>query len=405
MKRTEVEAILRGVTHGVREYMGEIVAPLIARNVELERRLAALEARPAPAAGRDGVNGKDADPLAIAAELAPELERIVADHVARLTPAAGKDGTPGVAGKDGPAGRDGLNGKDADPAAIAAELAPELERIVAEHVARLPVPAAGKDGAPGRDGIAGKDADPAAIAAQLAPELDRIVAEHVARLPVPAAGKDGAAGRDGVAGKDADPAAIAAELERIVAEHVARLPVPDAGKDGTPGRDGIAGKDADPAAIAAQLAPELERIVVDHIARLPVPVAGKDGVPGEAGRDGKDGRDGRDGKDADMTIAVELVRNEMARQIAALDKVKGDPGVSLVDRGVYKTGETYQPMNVATFGGSLWIAQEETAAKPGESKAWRLAVKCGRDGRDADPKEIARAVADAVARMKAEDAL
>lgn len=394
MKRSEVEAIMRGVTHAVREYLGEVIAPLAARNEELERRLAAVEARPAPA-GRDGRDGKDADPAAIAAQLAPELEHIVADHIARLpVPAAGKDGAPGQAGrdgadgKDGVAGRDGVNGKDADPAAIAAQLAPELERIVADHVARLPVPAAGKDGAPGKDGQDGKDG---------------------------VAGKDGPAGRDGVNGKDADPAAIAAqlapELERIVADHVARLPVPAAGKDGAPGKDGAAGrdgtngKDSDPAAIAAQLAPELERVVADHVARLPVPAAGKDGAPGAAGRDGKDGRDGRDGKDADMNIAVELVRNEMARQIAALDKVKGDPGVSLVDRGVYKPGETYQPMNVATFGGSLWIAQEETNAKPGESKAWRLAVKCGRDGRDADPKDIARTVAETIARMKGEGTL
>lgn len=55
----------------------------------------------------------------------------------------------------------------------------------------------------------------------------------------------------------------------------------------------------------------------------------------------------------------------------------------VIDRGVFKHGNTYKQGDAVTWGGSLWIAQEQTADKPGEpaSKGWRLAVKKGRDAK------------------------
>lgn len=55
----------------------------------------------------------------------------------------------------------------------------------------------------------------------------------------------------------------------------------------------------------------------------------------------------------------------------------------MIDRGVFKHGSTYKPGDAVTWGGSLWIAQEPTADKPGEpgAKGWRLAVKKGRDAK------------------------
>lgn len=55
-------------------------------------------------------------------------------------------------------------------------------------------------------------------------------------------------------------------------------------------------------------------------------------------------------------------------------------------RGVYKHGETYQPGNFATFGGSVWACTSKTADPPGgtpANPAWTLAVRRGSDGRDA----------------------
>lgn len=55
----------------------------------------------------------------------------------------------------------------------------------------------------------------------------------------------------------------------------------------------------------------------------------------------------------------------------------------VIDRGVFKHGNTYKSGDAVTWGGSLWIAQEQTADKPGEpaAKGWRLAVKKGRDAK------------------------
>ena len=42
----------------------------------------------------------------------------------------------------------------------------------------------------------------------------------------------------------------------------------------------------------------------------------------------------------------------------------------------------YQRGDGVTLGGSFFIAQADTTAKPGKSDEWRLAVKRGADGRD-----------------------
>ena len=57
------------------------------------------------------------------------------------------------------------------------------------------------------------------------------------------------------------------------------------------------------------------------------------------------------------------------------------PGI--VDRGPFRAGEGYEKGDAVSYGGSLWIAQEPTGDKPEGSKAWRLAVKKGRDARGA----------------------
>jgi hypothetical protein len=55
----------------------------------------------------------------------------------------------------------------------------------------------------------------------------------------------------------------------------------------------------------------------------------------------------------------------------------------VLDRGVWKEG-TYQHGDAVTWAGSLWIAQRDTDAKPDVADSgWRLAVKKGRDGKDA----------------------
>jgi hypothetical protein len=55
----------------------------------------------------------------------------------------------------------------------------------------------------------------------------------------------------------------------------------------------------------------------------------------------------------------------------------------VIDRGVYQSGKQYEQGDAVTWGGSMWIAKEATEAKPDSGEGWRLAVKRGRDGKDA----------------------
>jgi hypothetical protein len=79
-----------------------------------------------------------------------------------------------------------------------------------------------------------------------------------------------------------------------------------------------------------------------------------------------------------------------AKRIEALEQAQS----AFQYRGVWRADESYRQNNFATFGGGLWVAKiDSTGLKPGDNNsAWQLAVKAGRDGRDANPEEIARAL-------------
>lgn len=51
--------------------------------------------------------------------------------------------------------------------------------------------------------------------------------------------------------------------------------------------------------------------------------------------------------------------------------------------GTHDPGECYEVGDGVTCGGSLWVARSRTSSKPGTDATWQLAVKHGRDGRDA----------------------
>lgn len=164
------------------------------------------------------------------------------------------------------------------------------------------------------------------------------------------------------------------------------------GPEGKPGRDGIDGKDG-----AAGLNGK------DG-------AAGERGLPGEKGFDGKDGRDGQpgapgaagrdglDGKDGaaglngkngldglgfdDLSVTHDGERGFVVRFVRG-DQVKEFPFTIpvVLDRGVWKEGE-FKKGDGVTWGGSFFIAQCDTKAKPETSADWRLSIKRGRDGKD-----------------------
>ncbi|WP_295708020.1 hypothetical protein [uncultured Brevundimonas sp.] len=248
-----------------------------------------------------------------------------------------------------------------------------------------------------------------------------------------------------------DTKAIAAALAPIVKSHVAEATAPliariaelekrqpERGEPGEPGRDGENGRDGRDAEPVSddQIAVAVER----YLTANPVSPGkdGKDGAPGERGLDGADGRDGASGVglagaviDRDGILNLTLTNGE----VKALGRVegrdgkdgeRGQPGPNLQDfdtdwrpddkvlilslddgetkvshelffpyprdAGVWTEGKAYLKGDGVTWGGSFWIAQDDTTDKPDVGKGWRLAVKRGRDGKDfAGPKAPTKA--------------
>lgn len=133
----------------------------------------------------------------------------------------------------------------------------------------------------------------------------------------------------------------------------------------------------------------------------PPGIPGRDGLPGvtgpvgEKGRDGIDGKDGRHGIDGlgieDFDIQYDGERTvTFVWANAQQSKTKSFVLPMPLDRGVYQHEREYLRGDAVSYNGSSWIAQTTTkGAVPGgpteASRAWRLAVKAGRDGRQGPP--------------------
>lgn len=144
------------------------------------------------------------------------------------------------------------------------------------------------------------------------------------------------------------------------------------------------------AAIRGYIDPALDSLH-QRIDGMPAPRDGRDGRDGSKGEDGKDGQPGKDGQDGLGFEDLEVVHDgerTVTLRFARGDQVKEFPIVFpvVLDRGVYRQGEAYARGDAVTFGGSLFIAQEPTGEKPETGGSWRLAVKRGRDGREAKVK-------------------
>ena len=185
--------------------------------------------------------------------------------------------------------------------------------------------------------------------------------------------------------------ATAPLLERIAALEAREMPQAIQGEPGKDGKDGRDGKDgADGTSVSLE---DVERMVEGKVAGWALDFERRaqgvleraiDRIPRPA--DGKDGRDGVDGIGFDDLTVEQSGERGMVIRFARGAEVKefalAFPVV--VDRGVYKDGSAYEQGDAVTWGGSLWIAQKDSPeGKPGMGDGWRLAVKKGRDGKDA----------------------
>jgi integrin beta 3 len=138
---------------------------------------------------------------------------------------------------------------------------------------------------------------------------------------------------------------------------------------------------------------------VRALARIPGP-RGEPGPEGKRGLQGERGVKGETGRHAsDLTFLQDYVVEQVSRAIKTATVTTSDGGRTLrwaigetvheiktaivLDAGVWKEGTAYVVGDGVTMGGSFFIAQSDTTAKPGKSDEWRLAVKRGSDGRDA----------------------
>lgn len=374
-----------------------LVIELIKKHVDL----AVAEIPPAPAGkdGEPGAAGRDADPEFIRAEVARAVAEIP-------RPKDGLDGAPGKDGEDGAPGKDGSDGKSVD----IDQVRQMLSELVDEAIAKIPKP---------RDGVDGKDADDDAIF--------KFIAEQIAKLPPPEKGEKGDPGKDGADGADGlhgDPGRDALDIQVLskIDEakvyqrgtfacyrggliHASRKTSPITGSLEDAGwqvcmngvdkeEDVIADGDitrttsyTDGSKVSRRLRDDdliaMVRMKTDTWAadfeeRAVVAMqAAIDKLPKP-----KDGKPGADIEDFDIAV--------QGRRLAIGMVVGGQPITREItldiphDAGVYMPGKEYDKSAIVTCEGSAFISQCKTSARPGKSSDWRLLVKRGRDGKDAE---------------------
>lgn len=188
--------------------------------------------------------------------------------------------------------------------------------------------------------------------------------------------------------REAHARAVGVIEDRVVAleEQIKAIPAPAVLPPSEPGPRGESGVGIRSAIVRGG---DLVLVMTDGTEHNAGRVEGKQGEPGRdgvavKGDPGRDGRDGVASVDEIRAIATKAVDDRLEAEVQkrVVEAVSGLP--TLQYRGVFKLGETYRAGDCATWGGSLWHANEATTEKPGEgSKAWTLAVKRGRDGKDA----------------------
>ncbi|AEI71097.1 hypothetical protein [EBPR siphovirus 3] len=258
--------------------------------------------------------------------LAETTERSVADHVTRAVGALPKpkDGTSVTLDDVRPLIDEAVKALPPAPAGQDVDM-DEVKALVTRTLDNWPKP---------------KDGESVTVE-QVQPLIAKEVETAVKAIPVP---KDGAGLADAVIDRD----------------HNLILTMTD-GRTKNMGR--VVGKDAEQDAMLAVLREDFAKA----IAEIPKPKDGEDGL-------GFD--DMSVDHDGERTIILRWSRGEVTKEARIVMPV-------VLDRGVYSEGKSYERGDGVTWGGSFWIAQDDTNEKPGEGKtAWRLSIKKPRDGKD-----------------------
>lgn len=216
---------------------------------------------------------------------------------------------------------------------------PNIGELVNEAVAALPTPEPAKSILP----------------EDLNPLLEQLVKDAIAEIPAPKSPE-------------------LPNIGELVNEAVAALPVPEPAIDGEHGRD----------ALQLEVSPFIDEeksyprgSYATHLGGLWRAYEKTHGMRGwECLVDGVADIDIVNTDERNFTVTV--------TRASGATESKSFSMPTLIYRGVFKSGEVYQPGDTVTWGGSMWHCDEDSADKPGEngSKGWTLATKRGRDGRD-----------------------
>jgi hypothetical protein len=346
----------------------------------------------------------------------------------------GDAGVPGAAGERGERGEKGLDGTPG-PMGERGERGERGEKGIDGAHGLM-----GERGLPGDRGEKGADGTSVTLE-QVMPLIEAPVSkwmlecerrasdtlnQAIGRIPLPKDGTPGRDGIDGARGADGAKGDPGVGIDKLVVDQksiefvltdgtsaVVEMPVGPQGEKGLDGAPGIRGEKGDAPsiedieAVVLRFLPDMlhkameaamQKAMPDVISKAAALVPpGRDGLPGNPGRQGPRGEDGIDGKDGMPGrdgLAVESIRCEVIDRRTQKLVLRSSDGSEfeapivldgmVIDAGIHKTGEQYEKGDAVTRGGSYWVANVNTKATPGESPDWRLVVKRGRDGKDAD---------------------
>lgn len=99
---------------------------------------------------------------------------------------------------------------------------------------------------------------------------------------------------------------------------------------------------------------------------------------------------------ADIDISFDGERNVTVKLVKSSGAVveKSFTMPVMIDKGIYRDGETYLKGDVVSYGGSMWTAVKDSAdGRPAASDDWRITVRKGRDAKISvkekpEPKQV-----------------
>jgi hypothetical protein len=107
-------------------------------------------------------------------------------------------------------------------------------------------------------------------------------------------------------------------------------------------------------------------------------------------RDGRDGKDGAPGIDGaaleDFDAELEADGRTLAITVKLSNGGEATKRIQLAIPqylGTYRSGARHQKGDAVTYARNVWIAMQDTDQRPGPGPDWRLALRAGKDGRDA----------------------